>query len=473
MLNLSQAFVLSSSGTLQHRRISPEPAEDAHLPPSVLRVHTVRDADMYEMMMGGERYEMVPLPDSMLQTTLFVGNLNEFVSDDDLSELFAPITEWSSVPACVVRKPNMASLKYGFVTFPTEEHKEKALLRFHNAELQGTPIKVEEIRDHPKKGRVRVPEKMVAYVLGGVKKTNGGRQVNTMRRVSNPTTLQKKHKNRNRGGKAKQFAHPANALLENAPTQAKEQQHPKPLPLPPKRLSQPKPQRFKLSAKEQQELQRAYRKGYVTLEGTGFRRGRKSSNLACAHRQWCDLDADKPQIVLCKASGGRPLDCLIVDLSPLRGRLLLNGNNNGFILGEEQEESQELWLTPIIQAAQRAGMVLRNDYIQDNTQKVLQPDQVDLPISELPAISMGVFEGERSQAKAMARELALLWEIPQAAQDKIMEYNNHHNSNSSSNNNKKARNSYTNHSNINNVSPSDKRRQQRRERRKRENDFFF
>mmetsp|Transcript_25202 Transcript_25202/g.62105 ORF Transcript_25202/g.62105 Transcript_25202/m.62105 type:complete len:497 (-) Transcript_25202:103-1593(-) len=474
MLNHSESFVPSPARVFsQNRHWDHQQAEDTNPSSSELRVHTVRDADMYEMMMGGERYEMVPLPDSMLQTTLFVGNLNEFVNDDDLSQLFAPITEWSSIPACVVRKPNMASLKYGFVTFPTEEQKQEALLRFHNAELQGKALKVEEIRDHPKKGRVRVPEKMVAYVIGGVKKSpsrsrNG--EVNTMRRVSNPTTFQKKNKNKNKGKTklTKQFSHPAKTtesqqLNEQQQLQLQQQRKKQ------RRPSQKKAQKYKLSSKEQQELQRALRKGYVTLEGTGFRRGRKSSNLACAHRQWCDLVADKPQIVLCKASGGRPLDCLIVDLSPLRERLLDDDDNNnkGFILGEEEEESSSSssneswwWNGPIVQAAEKAGMELRSDYIQDNTQTELQQDQVDLPISELPAISMGVFEGERSQAKAMARELANLWEIQQVAQDK-MEYNNH------SKPSKKPKRSY------NSASPTDDRRQQRRQRRRRENDFFF
>jgi hypothetical protein len=77
-------------------------------------------------MVGGERYEMVPLPDSMMDTTLFVGNLNEFVKDDDLSNMFKAVSilRLASVPACVVRRPNMDSLEYGFVTFPTVEEKE-------------------------------------------------------------------------------------------------------------------------------------------------------------------------------------------------------------------------------------------------------------------------------------------------------------------------------------------------------------
>lgn len=36
-----------------------------------------RDADYGEILAGGERYAMVELPDSMVDTTIFVGNLCE------------------------------------------------------------------------------------------------------------------------------------------------------------------------------------------------------------------------------------------------------------------------------------------------------------------------------------------------------------------------------------------------------------
>ena len=36
-----------------------------------------RDADFGEILAGGQRYEMVELPDSMIDTTIFVGNLCE------------------------------------------------------------------------------------------------------------------------------------------------------------------------------------------------------------------------------------------------------------------------------------------------------------------------------------------------------------------------------------------------------------
>ena len=83
-----------------------------------------REYDMMELMVGGQRYEMVPLPDSMMDTTLFVGNLCEFCKDEDLSNLFQSVSSLQRLPACVVRKPNYASLGYGFVTFLTVEEKE-------------------------------------------------------------------------------------------------------------------------------------------------------------------------------------------------------------------------------------------------------------------------------------------------------------------------------------------------------------
>lgn len=89
-----------------------------------LFVFDLLDADFREMIVGGERYEMVPLPDSIVDTTLFVGNLCEFVKDADLSDLFQSVSTLSSLPACVVRKASYESLEYGFVTFPSVEEKE-------------------------------------------------------------------------------------------------------------------------------------------------------------------------------------------------------------------------------------------------------------------------------------------------------------------------------------------------------------
>jgi len=72
----------------------------------------------------GEKYSMVELPDSLMDTTIFVGNLNDFVTDDILSDLFQEASSLNSVPSVVARKPNYNSLNYGFVTFPTAAEKD-------------------------------------------------------------------------------------------------------------------------------------------------------------------------------------------------------------------------------------------------------------------------------------------------------------------------------------------------------------
>ena len=89
------------------------------------------EADIMEQLVGGERYSIVPLPDSMMDTTLFVGNLCEFVQDGDLSQLFETVCDDQGPPppACVSRKPNRDSLQYGFVTFATREEKEVSVSR--------------------------------------------------------------------------------------------------------------------------------------------------------------------------------------------------------------------------------------------------------------------------------------------------------------------------------------------------------
>ena len=99
-----------------------------------------------------------------------------------LSTLFQEVSSLNFVPACVARKANMSSLKYGFVTFPTVSEKEAAIIKFTGYELNDKKIRVEEIRDY--KFRVRVPEKLVVYTVGELKRTREGKK-NTMRKVSN------------------------------------------------------------------------------------------------------------------------------------------------------------------------------------------------------------------------------------------------------------------------------------------------
>jgi hypothetical protein len=124
LVSLVLPLLLLQSSTTAFQAQHPVSIRSLSSSSSSLKVLNLRDADFMEFMVGGERYEMVPLPDSMVDTTLFVGNLNEFVHDDDLSNFFCAVSRLQSLPACVVRKANMMSLEYGFVCFPTVEEKE-------------------------------------------------------------------------------------------------------------------------------------------------------------------------------------------------------------------------------------------------------------------------------------------------------------------------------------------------------------
>ena len=230
---------------------------------------------------------------------------------------------------------------------------------------------------------------MVTFACGEQKKTRDGR-VNNLRRISRDDVerLSRGQPSKNRGYGSRNVPH-------------------------------------RLNEEERQEMDRASRRGYVMLAGTGYRRGRKGSPLANIHRQWCDA-REKPQIILCKASGGRPLDNIIVDLSPLR----INGL---FDDPADVEDFLVKWKAQILVAAENAGMELRDDYVEDNTIDIgIDVDEDDneetrteyttivdveawatQPIWRLPVVSMGVFEGERAKAKAMAKELATLWDIPE------------------------------------------------------------
>jgi hypothetical protein len=58
-----------------------------------------------------------------------------------------------------------------------------ALGLLHGFELNGKCIKVEPIRDHEKYGRIRVPGKIIEYVVGPEKRMRNG-ELNTMRRAT-------------------------------------------------------------------------------------------------------------------------------------------------------------------------------------------------------------------------------------------------------------------------------------------------
>lgn len=172
-----------------------------------------RQADIMEQFVGGMRYEMVELPDSLVDTTIFVGNLCEFVTDEMLSALFQQASSLNFVPACVARKPDSSSLKYGFVTFPTVEEKEAAIIRFTGYVLNEKPIRVESIIDY--KYRVRVPEKLVFYTVGEAKKTRDGTR-NHLRMAQN-SREQGRATRQNHKSRVKKNARPGSkSLIDNS-----------------------------------------------------------------------------------------------------------------------------------------------------------------------------------------------------------------------------------------------------------------
>lgn len=201
----------------------------------------------------------------------------------------------------------------------------------------------------------------------------------------------------------------------------------------------------RLNDDERQELDRAARKGYLTLIGGGNRRTRKGSPLKNIHRQWCDA-RDCPQILLYKAVGGKAIDEVVIDLSPLR----LHGL---FDTPESVEDFLIRWKAQILSAAYETNMELLDATsllgVDDDECSTLSSaaefdneddkdgerdcvDEVHLPtaytvtlqaldqeawatnpIWQLPVVSLGLFQGERANAKTMASTLAKLWNIPE------------------------------------------------------------
>lgn len=294
-----------------------------------------------------------------------------------------------------------------------------AIIRFHRYELQGKRLKVESIRtDEP---RQRVPEKLVYYTLGAAKRVPHRKKDRSLRAVTSTikSPTQKKLKKRDKSAKSKKVNRVSKMDVERfiagQPLKRKEFDC--------KSIS------HKMNDEERAEIRRAEKHGFVTLHGTGFRRGRRGSALGNVHRQWCDARS-KPQIVFCKASGGRRMDNVIVDLSPLRCI---------------DENTLKSWKDDILSAASISGMTLVSEYVEDKTKlddrlKSVKKDEIECedgdieciiektmqdsdwntePIWKLPVISLGVFEGERANAKEMARGLSGLWGTKETTMKKV------------------------------------------------------
>lgn len=212
-------------------------------------------------------------------------------------------------------------------------------------------MKVECIRDHPKqRGGVRIPEQLVEYVYG-----------RTRREI----------------------------LPREAPKKQRKQV-----------------KNFRLNAGDKAEFERATRKGYLSLSK---QQKQETSPVVRVHREWCK-SKDKPQIILHKSTGQSTVDQVVIDLATMTlDKILANSL---------------LFETQILEAASHAGM----DFCKTNKESAadgMGEDNLDdepclLPgpfdefdgvarISDLSSIRFG---GNRSNAKCMASQLAVTWDIP-------------------------------------------------------------
>jgi hypothetical protein len=268
---------------------------------------------------------------------------------------------------------------------------------FHGYSLEGNRIKVERIRSQGP--RVRVPEHLLAYTLGKVKRVREGKP-NTLRRISKDDVerLSRGQPAKKRGYGSRQVPH-------------------------------------RLSEDDRAAFERAARNGFVTLSTGGGRYHPTRhlfgpSPLRNIHRQWCDARA-KPQIMLYKAAGqNQLLDSVLIDLSPLRCM-------------DDDDELLAKFKADIFQAANSCGMTLvTSSSVMSSSQKSSSPlssgsttqeeykeystldESMEFttvqisssswaadPIWRLPVVSVGSFEGDRGKAKEMCKQLSLLWQI--------------------------------------------------------------
>jgi hypothetical protein len=241
---------------------------------------------------------------------------------------------------------------------------------------------------------VRVPERLVAYVRG----------VKAVRRILN---------------EEQQTPTSASAPKKSKAKASKSWSPPKP------NSSSSKQKLYRhLKPDQQAELDRALAKGFLVLDNP-----KHSPRLVDIHRRCCDARG-KPQVMVVKGRGGHALDRVLVDLSPLR----LQGvfDDPSFFLVK--------WKADIFAAAVAAGTDLLDGYDQEACELecaegiefegyegsdewtcayTVTIDGVSSyatkPISKLPPLSVGIFVGERPQAKAMAKELADKWDLPDPA----------------------------------------------------------
>jgi RNA recognition motif-containing protein len=85
---------------------------------------------------------------------IFVGNLGPDVTEADIAELFKPFGYVESVQ--LMREIFTGKLRgFGFVEMPGKQHSLAAIAALNGKELAGQPLKVNEARPRPERGRRR------------------------------------------------------------------------------------------------------------------------------------------------------------------------------------------------------------------------------------------------------------------------------------------------------------------------------
>lgn len=83
---------------------------------------------------------------------IYVGNLGPDVTEADLAELFKPFGQVASVQ--LMRELFTGKLRgFGFVEMPGKNHSLAAIAALNGRELAGRPLKVNEARPRPERGR--------------------------------------------------------------------------------------------------------------------------------------------------------------------------------------------------------------------------------------------------------------------------------------------------------------------------------
>ena len=85
---------------------------------------------------------------------IFVGNLGPDVTETEIAELFKPYGQVASVE--LMRELFTGKLRgFGFVDMPGKQHSLAAIAGLNGREFAGRPLKVNEARPRPDRGRRR------------------------------------------------------------------------------------------------------------------------------------------------------------------------------------------------------------------------------------------------------------------------------------------------------------------------------